>query len=41
MRGPLTLEEAIKQTEDLVRDGAEKVVRMIVVGLALDKRYQR
>ncbi|KAH6642382.1 glycerate kinase [Boeremia exigua] len=35
MRGPLTLEEAIVQTEGLVKDGAEKVVRMIMVGLAL------
>lgn len=38
LRGPLTLEEAIIQTENLVKDGAEKVVRMIMVGLALGRR---
>lgn len=41
MRGPLTLEEAISQTENLVKDGAEKVVRMIMVGLALGNRNRR
>ncbi|XPS68148.1 Glycerate 2-kinase [Ascochyta lentis] len=41
MRGPLTLEEAISQTENLVKDGAEKVVRMIMVGLALGNRHRR
>ncbi|KAJ4345051.1 hypothetical protein N0V95_005993 [Ascochyta clinopodiicola] len=41
MRGPLTLEEAIAQTENLIKDGAEKVVRMIMVGLALGKRHHR
>ncbi|KZM26006.1 glycerate kinase [Ascochyta rabiei] len=41
MRGPLTLEEAISQTENLVEDGAEKVVRMIMVGMALGKRHRR
>ena len=41
MRGPLTLEEAIIQTENLVKDGAEKVVRMIMVGMALGNRHRR
>ncbi|KAF1923749.1 glycerate kinase [Didymella exigua CBS 183.55] len=41
MRGPLTLEEAIVQTDNLVKDGAEKVVRMIMVGLALGNRHRR
>lgn len=41
MRGPLTLEEAIIQTENLVKDGAEKIVRMIMVGLALGIRHHR
>ncbi|KAJ4340872.1 hypothetical protein N0V87_002226 [Didymella glomerata] len=41
MRGPLTLEEAIVQTEHLVKDGAEKIVRMIMVGLALGNRHRR
>ncbi|KAJ4316829.1 hypothetical protein N0V94_005242 [Neodidymelliopsis sp. IMI 364377] len=41
LRGPLTLEEAIVQTETLVKDGAEKVVRMIMVGLALGNRHRR
>jgi glycerate kinase len=41
MRGPLTLEEAIVQTENLVKDGAEKVVRMIMVGMALGNRHRR
>lgn len=40
LKGPLTLEEAIVQTETLVKDGAEKVVRMIMVGLALGRRAQ-
>ncbi|KAF1828441.1 glycerate kinase [Decorospora gaudefroyi] len=35
LKGPLTLEEAIAQTETLVMDGAEKVMRMIMVGLTL------
>lgn len=39
LRGPLTLEEAIVQTENLVKDGAEKVLRMIMVGLALGRRH--
>jgi len=38
LRGPSTLEQAIVQTETLVQDGAEKVVRMIMVGLALGRR---
>ncbi|KAI8943518.1 hypothetical protein NX059_001515 [Plenodomus lindquistii] len=38
LKGPLTLEEAIVQTENLVKDGAEKVLRMIMVGLALGRR---
>ncbi|KAL6705417.1 hypothetical protein ACN47E_007066 [Coniothyrium glycines] len=38
LRGPLSLEEAIVQTENLVQDGAEKVLRMIMVGLALGRR---
>jgi glycerate kinase len=37
LRGPSTLEEAIAQTEALIKDGAEKVLRMIMVGLALGK----
>lgn len=37
LRGPLTLEDAILQTESLVVDGAEKVVRMIMVGVTLGK----
>jgi len=41
MRGPLTLEEAIVQTENLVKDGAEKIVRMIMVGLALGVKNRR
>lgn len=39
LRGPSTLEEAIVQTETLVKDGAEKVIRMIMVGLALGRRH--
>jgi glycerate kinase len=39
LRGPSTLEEAIGQTENLIKDGAEKVVRMIMVGLALGRRH--
>lgn len=39
LMGPLTLEEAISQTENLVKDGAEKVLRMILVGLALRQRH--
>jgi glycerate kinase len=39
LRGPSTLEEAIVQTETLVKDGAEKVLRMIMVGLALGRRH--
>jgi glycerate kinase len=35
LKGPLTLEEAIVQTETLIQDGAEKVLRMILVGLAV------
>ncbi|KAF1844557.1 glycerate kinase [Cucurbitaria berberidis CBS 394.84] len=38
LRGPLTLEEAIVQTGNLVEDGTEKVLRMIMVGLALGRR---
>jgi glycerate kinase len=39
LNGPSTLEKAIEQTEVLIQDGAEKVVRMIMVGLALAKRH--
>lgn len=39
LRGPSTLEEAIVQTDTLVKDGAEKVMRMIMVGLALGRRH--
>ncbi|KAH7089594.1 glycerate kinase [Paraphoma chrysanthemicola] len=39
LRGPSTLEEAIVQTETLIKDGAEKVLRMIMVGLALGRRH--
>ena len=38
LKGPMTLEDAIVQTEFLVRDGAEEVMRMIKVGLALGAR---
>ena len=38
-REPVTLEQAIGQTEALVKDGAEKVMRMIMVGLALGQRH--
>ncbi|KAF2267739.1 glycerate kinase [Lojkania enalia] len=38
LRGPSSLEEAIAETEKLVKDGAEKVMRMIMVGLALGRR---
>ncbi|KAF2877687.1 glycerate kinase [Massariosphaeria phaeospora] len=37
-RGPSSLEDAIAETERLVKDGAEKVMRMILVGLALGRR---
>jgi glycerate kinase len=40
LKGPSTLEEAIVQTEVLIKDGAEKVLRMIMVGLALGRRYR-
>ncbi|KAH8712142.1 glycerate kinase [Phaeosphaeriaceae sp. PMI808] len=39
LRGPLTLEEAIVQTENLVKDGAEKVLRIVMAGLALRRRH--
>lgn len=39
LKEPLTLEEAIMQTETLVMDGAEKVLRMIMVGLTLGRRH--
>lgn len=39
LREPVTLEQAIGQTEALVKDGAEKVMRMIMVGLALGQRH--
>lgn len=39
LRGPLTLEDAILQTESLVADGAEKIMRMIMVGMALGRRH--
>jgi glycerate kinase len=38
LKGPMSLEDAIVQTEFLVKDGAEKVMRMIKVGLALRAR---
>jgi glycerate kinase len=38
LRGPSSLEQAIAETERLVKDGAEKVMRMILVGLALGRR---
>lgn len=38
MSRPSSLEEAIAETERLVRDCAERVMRMILVGLALGKR---
>ncbi|KAF3002935.1 hypothetical protein E8E13_003455 [Curvularia kusanoi] len=41
MTGPTTLEEAIMQTETLVKDGAEKIIRMIMVGLALGSKHRR
>jgi glycerate kinase len=40
LKGPLTLEEAIGQTETLIQDGAEKVLRMILVGLAVGRRHR-
>lgn len=40
MRGPVTLEEAIAQTEMLIKDGAEKVLRMIMVGLVLGRKLR-
>lgn len=39
LNGPSTLEDAIAQTEVLIQDGAEKVIRMIMVGLALARRH--
>jgi glycerate 2-kinase len=39
LKGPSTLEEAIGQTKVLIEDGAEKVLRMIMVGLALGRRH--
>ncbi|KAF2789738.1 glycerate kinase [Melanomma pulvis-pyrius CBS 109.77] len=38
LRGPSSLEDAIAETEKLLKDGAEKVMRMILVGLALGRR---
>ncbi|KAH7117552.1 glycerate kinase [Dendryphion nanum] len=38
LRGPSSLEKAIQETEKLIKDGAEKVMRMILVGLALGQR---
>ncbi|KAF2012919.1 glycerate kinase [Aaosphaeria arxii CBS 175.79] len=38
LKGPSSLEDAIAETEKLVKDGAEKVIRMILVGLALGRR---
>jgi glycerate kinase len=38
LKGPSTLEDAIAQTALLIEDGAEKILRMIMVGLALGKR---
>lgn len=37
LRAPLSLDEAIVQTETLLEDGAEKVTRMIMVGLAVGR----
>ncbi|KAF2128800.1 glycerate kinase [Dothidotthia symphoricarpi CBS 119687] len=39
LKEPLTLDEAILQTETLVMDGAENMLRMIMVGLALGRRH--
>jgi glycerate kinase len=39
LKGPSSLEDAIAETERLVQDGAEKVMRMVMVGLALARRY--
>lgn len=39
VEGPLTLEEAITGAERLIKEGAEKVIRMILVGLALAKKH--
>jgi glycerate kinase len=41
LKGPSTLEEAIVQTENLSKDGAEKVLRMVIVGLALGRRLRQ
>ncbi|KAF2254513.1 glycerate kinase [Trematosphaeria pertusa] len=38
LRGPSSLDRAIAETERLVEDGAEKVMRMIMVGLTLARR---
>jgi len=39
LNGPSSLEDAIAETERLVEDGAEKVMRMVMVGLALGRKY--
>jgi glycerate kinase len=39
LKGPMKLEDAIVQTEYLVQDGAEKVMRMIMVGLTLGIKH--
>jgi glycerate kinase len=39
LKGPMTLEDAIGQTDILVKDGAEKVMRMIMMGFTLGVRH--
>jgi glycerate kinase len=40
MKGPLSLEEALSATELLVKDGAEKVMRMIMIGVDVQRKSQ-
>jgi glycerate kinase len=37
LKGPASLEEAMANTERLVKDGAEKVMRMVMIGLAVGR----
>ena len=39
LKGPSSLEAAIAETEKLIQDGAEKVMRMVLVGLTLGRQY--
>ncbi|KAF2118743.1 glycerate kinase [Lophiotrema nucula] len=40
LKGPSSLEKAIAETKSLVEDGAENVIRLILVGLALGSRNE-